>query len=289
MGATAVLLVVVAAAAHAVWNYFAKRVASGGAAFVWLTAACSTVIYLPLTVFVVLRLGLPPLHVGLLGVVVSAALHLAYFVLLQRGYAVGDMSVVYPLARGTGPLLALAIAVLLLDERPGPTGVAGGLLVVCGVFVISSGSGDARSGAPRQLAGIGFGLLTGSMIALYTVWDAYAVTALALSPLLFDWANQLARVVLFAPYAWGRRGRVVDVWSHHRREVLLVGLLSPLAYLLVLFAMQLAPVSLVAPARELSIVMASLLAWWLLREGDPARRIAGSVVVLGGVVLLGFS
>ncbi|SDP62842.1 EamA-like transporter family protein [Actinopolyspora xinjiangensis] len=288
MGPTALLLVVVAAAAHAGWNYFAKRVASGGAAFVWLTAACSTVLYLPLAALVVLRAGLPPLHVGLLGVVVSAALHLAYFVLLQRGYAVGDMSVVYPLARGTGPLLALLIAVLLLDERPGVTGVAGGLLVVLGVLVITSGGGDTRPRA-GQLAGIGFGLLTGGMIALYTVWDAYAVTALALSPLLFDWANQLARVVLFAPYAWGRRDRIAGVWAKNRREVVLVGLLSPLAYLLVLFAMRLAPVSLVAPARELSIVLAALLGWWLLREGDPGRRIAGSAVVVSGVVLLGIA
>ncbi|ASU77939.1 EamA family transporter [Actinopolyspora erythraea] len=288
MGSTALLLVVVAAAAHAGWNYFAKRVASGGAAFVWLTAACSTVLYLPLAALVVLRAGLPPLHIGLLGVVVSAALHLAYFVLLQRGYAVGDMSVVYPLARGTGPLLALLIAVLLLDERPGVTGVAGGLLVVLGVLVITSGGGGARPRA-GQLAGIGFGLLTGGMIALYTVWDAYAVTVLALSPLLFDWANQLARVVLFAPYAWGRGDRVAGVWANNRREVVLVGLLSPLAYLLVLFAMRLAPVSLVAPARELSIVLAALLAWWLLREGDPVRRIAGSAVVVSGVVLLGIA
>ncbi|MGJ7907135.1 EamA family transporter [Actinopolyspora sp. H202] len=288
MGSAAVALVVVAAAVHASWNYFAKRVASGGAAFVWLTAACSAVLYLPLAALVVLHVGLPPLHLGLFVVVVSAALHLAYFVLLQRGYSVGDMSVVYPLARGTGPLLALLIAVLVLEERPGITGVAGGLLVMLGVLVISSGGGDNRLRAGK-LAGVGFGLLTGSMIAFYTVWDAYAVTALALSPLLLIWGDQLTRVVLFAPYAWVRRDRIADVWSGNRREVMLVGLLSPLAYLLVLFAMRLAPVSLVAPARELSIVMAGLLAWWLLGEDDPVRRIAGSVVVLGGVVLLGIS
>lgn len=140
------VLVVVAAVAHAGWNCFVKRVASGGAAFVWLTAACSTVLYLSLAALVVLHAGLPPPHIGLLGVLVSAVLHLAYFVLLQRGYAVGDMSVVYPLARGTGPLLALLLAVLLLDERPGLTGVAGGLLVVLGVLVVTSGSGGARPG-----------------------------------------------------------------------------------------------------------------------------------------------
>ncbi|SDK71358.1 hypothetical protein SAMN04487820_111134 [Actinopolyspora mzabensis] len=81
--------------------------------------------------------------------------------------------------------------------------------------------------AAGQLAAIGFGLLTGSVIALYTVWDAYAVTALALAPLLFGWANQLARVALFAPYAWGRRERSVAVWSGNRREVMLVGLFPP--------------------------------------------------------------
>jgi drug/metabolite transporter (DMT)-like permease len=287
MGLAAILLVVAAAFAHAGWNFFAKRAGSAGAGFVWLTATCSAVLYLPVMAASLFWTGLPPLGDWLLGVLVSAVVHLGYFLLLQRGYAVGDMSVVYPLARGTGPMLAMLIAVLVLGERPGWIGVLGGLLVVGGVFVIGLSDGLPRSGA--SLAGVGFGLLTGALIAIYTVWDAHAVTGLALSPLAYDWANNLARSAMLAPYAATRRSQIATVWKAHRREILAVALLSPLAYILVLFAMQLAPVSLVAPARELSIVLAGLLAWRLLGEPQPARRMAGAIVVLAGVVLLGIA
>src|SRR5437763_14139515 len=166
MGA-AVLLVVAAAFAHAGWNFFAKRAGSGGAAFVWLTAACSALLYLPLAALSLVLTAAPPLSVGLLGVVVSATLHLGYSLLLQRGYAVGDMSVVYPLARGTGPLLAVLFAVLLFGERPGVLGLIRAAAVVLGVLVISSGG--SRSAGSRALS-IGYGVATGATIAVYTLW-----------------------------------------------------------------------------------------------------------------------
>lgn len=285
MSSAAVVLVVAAAFCHAGWNFFAKRAGASGAGFVWLTATTSTVLYLPVMLAALHWSGLPALDAGLLGVLVSAVLHLGYFLLLQHGYAVGDMSVVYPLARGTGPMLAMVIAVVLLGERPGWLGLLGGLLVVAGVFVIGFSEGLPRS----SLAGIGFGLLTGMLISAYTVWDARAVTALALSPLLFDWASNLTRSLLLTPYAAGRRDRIAAVWSAHRLSVLAVAVLSPLAYILVLFAMRIAPVSLVAPARELSIVLAGLLAWRVLGEPQPGRRLTGAAVVLAGVVLLGVS
>ncbi|TWF93702.1 EamA family transporter [Saccharopolyspora dendranthemae] len=285
MSAAAVLLVVLAAFAHAGWNFFAKRAGSSGAGFVWLTATCSSVLYLPVAAVTLLITGVPPLGAWTLGVLVSATIHLGYFLLLQRGYSVGDMSVVYPLARGTGPMLSMVVAVLVLQERPGWLGLCGGALVVAGVFVIGLSDGVPRAGA--NLAGVGFGLLTGALIATYTVWDAHAVTGLALSPLLYDWANNATRSALLAPYAVRRRDALGRIWTEHRREIIAVGVLSPLAYILVLFAMQMAPVSLVAPARELSIVLAGLLAWRVLGEAQPARRMTGAVVVLAGVVLIG--
>lgn len=284
MGTAAAALVVLAAFAHAGWNFFAKRAGSSGAGFVWLTATCASVLYLPVAAFSLLVTGVPPVRSWLLGVLVSAVIHLGYFLLLQRGYAAGDMSVVYPLARGTGPLLSVVIAVLVLGERPGWLGGCGAVLVVVGVFVIGLSDGLPRAGA--NLAGIGFGLLTGALIATYTLWDAHAVTGLALSPVLFDWSSNLARGVLLTPYALLRRAALAETWRRYRGEILAVALLSPLAYVLVLFAMRLAPVSLVAPGRELSIVIAGLLAWRLLGEPQPARRLTGAAVVLVGVVLL---
>ncbi|WP_216216183.1 DMT family transporter [Amycolatopsis aidingensis] len=285
MHGTAFLLVFLAALGHACWNLVAKRV-GGGARFVWLYYTVSAVALAPVAGCVLL-LGDEPAHPSwLLASAVTALLHVGYGVVLQRGYAAGDLSVVYPLARGTGPLLAVLAAILLLAERPGPLGLAGAGLVVTGVLVISSGGSGPESGGRARRAGIGYGLLTGVLIAGYTLWDAYAVTTLAVPPLVYFGTGAVLQSLLLAPAAAGAPGEVGRLWRRHRGEVLLVGLLSPAAYLLVLFAMRLAPVSLVAPMRELSIVLGGLAAWRMFGEANPVRRITGSGVVLAGITAL---
>jgi drug/metabolite transporter (DMT)-like permease len=136
MNPTAIALVVAAAVAHAGWNLCAKRVPNGGALFVWLYSTASAVIFVPVAIASVLILGQRPHPVWLLAIGLSGLLHVTYFVLLQRGYAVGDLSVVYPLARGTGPMFAVLAAVLLLGERPGLVPLLGAAVVVAGIAVI---------------------------------------------------------------------------------------------------------------------------------------------------------
>jgi drug/metabolite transporter (DMT)-like permease len=275
MHPVAIALVVGAAFAHAGWNLFAKRVPDGGALFVWLTAAVAVLVQLPVAAVIVAREGMPGVWWPALGV--SGLVHLGYFLLLQRGYRVGDLSVVYPLARGTGPLLSVVAAIWLLRERPGVPALVGAVAVVTGVFVIGG------LGIGGRVSGVGYGIATGALIAAYTLWDAHAVTALAVPPVVLMAGSALVETVLLAPYAFARRREVAAVWRDHRLPVLAVAVLSPLAYVLVLFAMRLAPVSLVAPARELSIVVASLAGWLLLREPNPGRRVTGAVIVLAGV------
>ncbi|PXY22011.1 DMT family transporter [Prauserella flavalba] len=285
MNGSALALVLTASVAHAAWNLVAKRV-PGGARFVYLYYTVSAVALLPVVVAVVLFGERRPEWSWLVAAAVTAVCHVLYGVVLQRGYAVGDLSVVYPVARGSGPLLSVLVAVLLLGERPGWPGLVGAFLVVAGVFVISGRgtSADRR----RRLAGVGYGLLTGAAIAAYTLWDAYAVTTLAVPPVVYFGTGALLQSVVLAPYAL-RGDRTRTLWREHRREVLLVRLLSPVAYLLVLFAMRLAPVSLVAPARELSIVFGSLAGWLLLGERHPGRRLTGSVIVLFGITAIAFA
>lgn len=274
----AIVLVLSAALAHAGWNLFAKRVPNGGALFVWLSAAVGLAAQLPFALWFVVREGMP--GEWWLAFAVSGTIHLGYFVLLQRGYRVGDLSVVYPLARGTGPLLSVVAAVWLLNERPGVAALIGAAAVVAGVLVIG---GLGRGG------GAVYGLATGALIATYTLWDAHAVTALAVPPVILMAGSALVETVLLAPYVATRRTEVHRLWREHRTPVLVVALLSPVAYVLVLFAMRLAPVSLVAPARELSIVFGSLGAWLLLGEPNPVRRINGAVIVLAGVAAIAVS
>jgi drug/metabolite transporter (DMT)-like permease len=284
----ALALVLAAAVAHATWNLLAKRVGDAGAAFVWLFGALSVVIYAPLAVwvFLVQRPSLGPVEV--LFMVGSGALHLGYFVMLQRGYAVGDLSLVYPLARGTGPLLATLAAVILLGERPGALALCGIALITAGIFFITYE--PARKPDDAAIGGVGwgvaYGLLTGVFIAAYTIWDKHAVGALLIPPLLQSWATVLTTTVLLTPTAARHRGKVAAIWRDHKAEALGIAVLSPLSYILVLTALVFTPVSYVAPAREISILIGVLMGASLLSESNLRRRLLAACVMLAGVVAL---
>jgi len=276
-----VVLVASAAVAHATWNVTIKKAGTSGAGFIWLTFAIGAVVYAPFGIASVVTedvdlARLVPLAVG------SGALQVGYFLLLQKAYSVGDVSVVYPLARGTGPLLSVVAAIVILGERPGLTTLLGGLVIVAGVVIIGLAGGRSRASA----AGIIFGLAVGVLIAGYTVWDSAAVTAGGMPVLALYWSSIVVQLALLAPAALSRRPALVDATRNHWRAALVVGVLSPLAYILILLAVQLAPLSLIAPAREVSVVLVGLAGWLLFREPHPVQRLVGAAVVLAGVALL---
>ena len=136
---------------------------------------------------------------------------------LLRGYRRSDLTVVDPLARGTGPLLSSMAAVLLLGERLTAVGVAGIAGVVLGVFLIAGGPRllrrdiDAQQQA-RVRKGMQYGVLTGLFIASYTVVDGYAVKVLLLSPILLDYMSNFVRIVLLAPVVLRKRAESVRLW-----------------------------------------------------------------------------
>lgn len=276
----ALLLVLLAAFAHAGWNLLAKT-ASGGAVFVWLCAAVAAVLYAPaLAIALVVAPG--RVDATALGfVVVSGLLHTAYFVLLQRGYRDGDLSFVYPLARGTGPLLSTGLAIVIFAERPSGVALVGAALIVGAVFSLALGSGGAAQGAATW-----FALATGLTIATYTLWDKQAVGAIDLSPIVYYWGSNVIVGMTLSPAVAGRREELADTWRRFRRQAIGVGLLSPFAYVLVLFALTKAPVSYVAPARETSILIGAVLGVTVLSEGDARRRVAAALAVVVGVTAL---
>lgn len=285
MSPAALGLILMAAVAHAIWNIAAKRAGAGGTVFVWLAGLTSSVLYIPLGI-IVLTLTHAPLGTWAVTALASGVIHTVYFVLLQRGYTVGDVSVVYPLARGTGPMLTVIFAMILFAENPGPFGLAGAALVIGGVVVIGlSGRGGGPNARPI-FPSVAFGILTGITIAGFTLWDAHAVTTLAVAPLALCWGSSVTEAVLLSPVGLANMGKVREVFRANTANVLTVGVLSPLAYILVLIAMQMAPVALVAPGRELSIVFVTLAGWLYFKEPDPARRLTGAAVVLAGVAML---
>jgi len=282
--ALALALIFGSAILHATWNLLAKR-AAGGVEFVWLIALTVTVCYAPLlAVYVWLERPSFTLQHALLAAG-SAIIHVAYFVSLQRGYRAGDLSLVYPLARGSGPALATALAILFLGERPGPQALMGTLLVVLSVFVLASGNGGRRAGAGQRRAVL-YGLATGVFISLYTTWDGYAVGHAGAAPIVFMLVAEAFRAVILAPIALRNRPEVARIWREYKGATIGVALLSTLAYLMVLTAMQFTPVSLVAPTREISILIGTVLGARLLAEGQWRRRLLGALGMVAGVVLL---
>ncbi|MEV5412417.1 EamA family transporter [Thermopolyspora sp. NPDC052614] len=266
-----------AAVAHAGWNLFSKQAAAAdGVVFLWLVALCSVVVWTPLAIL----FGSAPTWGQFLAMLASALLHLGYFVVLQRGYRHGDLSLVYPLARGTGPMLSSVGAVPLLGERPTPQEIAGIALIGLGIFAL----GLPRGGATRAgVAAFGFGVGTGLFIAAYTLWDAWAVKSLAVSPLVFNAVAEWGRVLPMAPWGLSRRALIGPLWRAHRWRIIGTAVLSPLSYLLVLTALEIAPVTSVAPMREVSVLIGVILGGRLLAEGDLHRRLAASAVIVGGV------
>ncbi|HEY8171662.1 MAG TPA: DMT family transporter [Dehalococcoidia bacterium] len=284
MPVVALALLLSAAVGHATWNYFAKG-ARNDLAFSFAFVASSTVLYAPITL-AVLAFGSPTIdRVGLLFVAVSSCFHITYYFMLSRGYRQGDLSLVYPLARGTGPVLAVAGAIAIYGERPSLLALAGTLLVVGGILVMSWPlDADASKGVGISLM---FALATGACTAIYTLWDKRGVDHL--SPVLYGYGLDIGRTAMFAPFALSTvaaRSAVADAWRTQRRAILGIAILSPAAYIMVLAALRVAPVSYVAPAREISILFGAMIGWRVLGERDAGRRIAGAAGIVGGVFAL---
>jgi drug/metabolite transporter (DMT)-like permease len=180
-------------------------------------------------------------------------------------------------------------AVLVLGESLSAVGALGVAAVIGGVFVLAGGPAllmRARAHDPRVSAGLGWGAAAGTMIAGYTVVDGYAVKAMLLSPILVDYFGNLLRIPFLLPVALRDRAGFAAVWRAQWKAALIVATLGPVAYVLVLYAVQLAPLSHVAPAREVSMLVAALLGGRLLGEGDRLLRITGAVCIGLGVMLL---
>lgn len=278
-----VLLIAGAAIAHATWNIAVKRAGTSGPGFIWSGIVVGAIVFAPFGIASLAAEGTDLLR-WLPWAAVSGALQVVYFLTLQRGYRLGDVSVVYPLARGTGPLLSVVLAVIVLGERPGWLTLAGAAVVVVGVMVIGFAGGVSR--VRHNRAGILYGLIVGVLIAIYTLWDASAVTVGRMPPVGLYWGSVVFQLLLLAGPALRRRAETLATARTHWIAVLLFGVLGPLAYILVLLAVQLAPVSVIAPAREVSVVLVGLAGWLLFREPHPVQRLVGAGIVLVGVGLL---
>jgi len=282
MTMTAVCLVLGAAFLHAYWNYLSKK-AKAGAHFVWLVAVVASVLYLPVAIYAFVQteiFGAKELALCL----ISACVHLVYMLLLQTGYQKGELSLVYPLARSTGPLVATLAAIVVLGEQPTDLALLGGTVMITGIFFLTIGT-KSRSSL-RHRSSLIFGISTGMIIGCYTIWDGYLVSIVLISPLLLDYFTNLGRSLLMLPYIFRNRMEVTSEWRRNRLNILWVAFLMPAAYIMILYAMRITPISYIAPAREISVLFGVLLGSILLGEGHLLRRLSWSIVVVSGMFIL---
>lgn len=282
-------LVLLSAVFHASWNFLLKG-SGHKTAFLWSFTAVSFMAFLiPAGAFVYVD-GLTGR--GALFGLVSAVFHGGYGFFLARGYQMGDLSAVYPVSRGVGPALIPLGAVLLLDESVSLAPALGIALVVIGIYVIQTQS-LTLGGLLRPLRSLPHpatrvALLTGCFIACYSLWDKAALDHL--SPLVLSQFSLVGYLVVLAPLAFSDRGAQVQTeWAERGPSVIAAGLLAPLAYVLVLVALETSQVSYVAPVREVGIVLGALLGVFLLGEGYGTSRLTGSLLIVAGVLTIGIA
>ncbi|HCT81204.1 MAG TPA: EamA family transporter [Micromonosporaceae bacterium] len=271
----AIGLVAASVLCHATWNLMAKRAGVAGTVFVAVWSVVAAIIWAPLGIWTLVTTwsALKPSMLWFIGG--ALILHTGYYLVLQRGYAIGDLSVVYPIARGLGPVLTCLVAVPFFHEDPGLLGWAGTFALAISVAVL---------GRPRltALKPVLYAIVVGVFIAAYTLWDKAAVAVLP--PILINWSTDTGRALLFTPWLIRRRAEVKRVWKEHRTQVLGTAICSPAAYMLVLTALTMAPVTLIAPLREVSVLLVVFLGAKLLGEKDMWRRLIAALGVVVGAV-----
>ena len=290
MTALSLVLVLLSAVAHASWNLMLKR-AGDPEVFAWVMLVVGSILLAPVGLALLWYNSMD--FPGLWFLLASVVLHVFYFILLARGYATGDLSLVYPVARGMGPMLVPVLAVILLGEIVETMAIVGIAAIVGGIYTISWwGNFHQVLRSPLlflKSAGMRYAVLTGLTIAVYSIVDKEGVGHI--QPLLYIYFMFIGTVVLLAPYILANKGMetVKAEWRANAVPITVSGLLAFAAYGLVLTAFSLSRVSYVAPAREVGIVIGVLMGIFLLKEPFGRGRLLGSGLIVGGLVLIAFS
>ena len=287
MTGLALILLLISALSHATWNLLAKR-AINQEVFLWCVLVSSSVLLSPLLIFLIWKYQI--LYPGWWFIFGTVVLHVLYFAFLGRSYARADLSLAYPIARGMGPALVPVIGALLLKEVITPPAVIGIICVVLGIFTVYWwGNFTGVLHDPLIIlreSGAKYALLTGLVIAAYSIWDKVGVSYV--NPFLYMYFLVLGSALFLTPYIWWFH-RISAVRTEIRKKIgsiILSGLLMFLAYGLILFAFQFSRVSYIAPAREVGIVIGVVYGTLLLREPFGRGRAIGSCLIIAGLVLI---
>lgn len=280
-------LVLLSGFAHASWNLLLKR-SQNQEVFAWWLLIIQVVLFAPLAVFFLLTRDIE--NPGWWFILGTSLIHILYFLFLSRSYMHADLSLVYPLARGTGPALVPLVGVVLLDEKVTGLAMLGIMAIVGGIFtaywwgqVLVIATGPLKF---LKDPGTRYALLTGLTITAYSVWDKVGVSYV--TPLLYMYLLSLGTATGLAPYMlWHHGARAIKKeLRFNTLPIIGAGILTFIAYGAVLSALQFSNVSYVSPAREVGIVFSVLLGAIVLKESLSTGRIVGAVGIILGVFLI---
>ena len=269
-------LVLLAAVFHATWNALLKA-SENPLALAARALTLGTIAALPPVAIAWLLNGRPGLPLaGWLIALGSAGLELIYFITLSTAYRRGELSVVYPIARGTAPLFAVLVGVVLLGERLHTPAVVGVIALLVGIWAVRRPSTAGSATGPA--------LLTGLMIAAYTSLDRIGVRLGP--PWLYGWLLWLFAAIFLVAFTTVRRVPGSRLTEEPKLS-LAVGVLMTAAYFMILFALSVAPLAIIAPLRESAIVLVTAWGIWRLGERRGAwLRVAGALAIVAGIALL---
>ena len=277
----ALAFVIVAAFFHATWNFIIKKV-EGRELVTWWAIMVGAIALLPLV--------WPDLAMAttMWPYILSSALAEAiYFLTLLRGYARADFSLIYPIGRGVAPALIACWSRLFIGEHQKTLGIAGIIFILFGLIVVGTGQAlFKRHSASVDVKGVMLALFVAAMISIYSIIDAVAVRLV--SPLPY-FTLVLALTGLFiAPVVFIKHGyrTASEKWRTNFLHIVLVAILNPLAYVLVLKAYAIAPVSYAGTIREVSIVLAAIAGWRWLGENFGVLRVIGAVLIFTGIFVI---
>jgi drug/metabolite transporter (DMT)-like permease len=274
----AFLLVILSAVLHALWNFLTKRV-SGSLSVLYLGIIYACLMLAPFVLL--LPTSYIPVPSAFRFIIATGVIHALYFFLLSQAYKHGNISTVYPVARGFGVVGTALLAVALLREQISAVGIIGIASVCAGILLIGTG----RGGQAGHTKGLRFALLVGATMVGYSIVDKMAVATI--DPVVYIFCLFLLSTVLLTPHiVVAKRQELFDAWKNHRKESLLIGLGATSGYLLILYAFRLAQASYVVAGREFSVVIGSLMGIVYLHEPLFMSKILGMILVILGLIMI---
>lgn len=279
MFSLATLLVIGSGFLHSVWNLYTKKSVNKNV-FLWFCQLVAILVFLPWTI-----MEWDSSHLtgtGLLVILASMLLHGLYIILLAATYSIGDLSQVYPIMRGTSPLLVPLLGVTLLDEKLTLMGWIGVISIVIGIVLLSQIKFKRyeRSSTKAPILALAVGIC----ISSYIVVDKVALQYV--SAVVLNEATNIGNLLALS-WATFKSGEIRNELKVNWRIMLFGGIIAPGGYLLFLFALSLAPVAQLAPMREIGTVFGTVMGIFILREKQGARRILVSLLITIGVIILG--